>query len=209
MNNYDAFIFDLDGTLYESRKIDEANLKAAISALSSHLSINENEARNLIDKTRIKLGKNNQKHSISGTMKFLETPEQIIRKKQEEFIKPELYLKNDTELVALLKKLNLKSSLALLTNTPRFIAIPILNALGIDERDFDYILTGDELINPKPSKKDVERIITKLNCKPNKTIFVGDRYHVDIAPAKELGLSGVLIQSRDDLINFLKQCISA
>ncbi|MBQ3999119.1 MAG: HAD family hydrolase [Paludibacteraceae bacterium] len=62
-----------------------------------------------------------------------------------------------------------------------------LEVLGVDEKDFDLLISAPELGDLKPSKACAEEVLRRLKAKPETTLFVGDRVEKDGAAAQAVG----------------------
>jgi len=94
-----------------------------------------------------------------------------------------------------LKKLMI--SIGLLTNAPRTLCLKILDAAGIDASYFDSIVAGDDVEEPKPSVEPFVRILSLLEISGKEAIMVGDREDVDLKPAKQMGMTTILIGTKN------------
>ena len=71
-------------------------------------------------------------------------------------------------------------------------------ALGV--ADLIEVLVGLDTCNlSKPAKEPFERAAGEAGVSPKNIISVGDRYDLDIAPALELGMGGVLVRGVEDV----------
>ena len=53
----------------------------------------------------------------------------------------------------------------------------------------------DVFVTPKKSRKFYKSILKKLNMKPQEVVMVGDNVETDITPAREAGITAILISS--------------
>lgn len=68
-----------------------------------------------------------------------------------------------------------------------------LQALHIDPKAFDLIITAPELGGLKPSPACAQQVLSRLNANPMNTLFVGDREEKDGAAARAVGAKFLLI----------------
>lgn len=203
-NRIRVIIFDLDGTLYDTDAIDNQNVTAALFSLVEFLKISSDEAIDLLNERRQSANNSSEKRSISSTLNEIGVPITIVEKNQLKYINPEGAIAGDLELVNLIRQLKLSNKLCILTNTRAIIANRILKCIGFDTNDFDLVATGDKLAQAKPSKEAILWCIDKLNGVVSNSIFLGDRWNVDLKPAMEIGMQTVLVKGRSDVINWIK-----
>ena len=69
---------------------------------------------------------------------------------------------------------------------------PTYTELGIQPY-LDFKVTSSEVGYDNPRPEIFEAALKKAQVKPEESIFVGDRYHLDIVGARGVGIKGVLI----------------
>ncbi len=72
---------------------------------------------------------------------------------------------------------------------------PVLEKLGLDPALFETWITPEITGVVKPDPKSVEAILTYSLLKPEYHVVVGDREHVDLAPAHDEGMKTCLVWS--------------
>lgn len=202
-----AYIFDLDGTLYSTLGMDNANHKAITQAVEKHFAVTADEAKRKIETALGTYSKAEGRPSLYGAALSLGVPDQIIERLQRRYVNPKKLLKTDIELADLLSRLASRSKLALLTNTRTSIAMQALEALGIKKDVFIEVWGGDILCSPKPNADEIIRLCAELDVLPSNVVSVGDRWEVDLAPAIKAGLMFRKVSGRDDLVNWLRSII--
>lgn len=65
-----------------------------------------------------------------------------------------------------------------------------LARLGILDR-FDYVLISEECDWAKPDVQIFSHAMSSMNLDPGTAIYIGDRYELDAAPARQAGLCGI------------------
>lgn len=196
-----AIVFDLDGTLYSTKDVERQNILAAINAIADHEAVNLSEASRILEENRI------QSFSTSGTLNKLKIPAELVKYYQLKLINPEQSIKSDLELCSKVRALKSFFKLILLTNTRREIADKIIEKLGFLPNDFDLIWGGGDFNPPKPSVDVVRQALNMVSADALGSYAVGDRWGVDLAPAKDLGMNTVEIKSRDELISWIEQIL--
>lgn len=203
-----AFIFDLDGTLYNTKGMDEANRTALVLAVSETLNLAEAEAA-----ARLELAVNDHssakgRSSIYGAALSLGVSDLVIAQHQKKIVRPEQILSADLLLSSLLEELAESACLALLTNTRTSIARRALSALGINKITFSHVYGGDMLVQPKPSSEDILKLCRAMSVEPGDTVSIGDRWGVDLQPALNAGLMIRKVRDRDDLVEWLQKLLA-
>ena len=169
LKQYDAYFFDLDGTLIDSSGdlADAINQVRRLQGLSQ-LTHQEVEAG---------VG-----HGASALIKHCfpqATPEQLpsLRNAFTQAYGSQLcqhtYAYAHVEQVLNDLKNKPQVKLALITNKPSRFAIPLLKALGWSEL-FDLYLYGDSLAERKPSSLPIVHALNHFNVKAHQALFIGD-----------------------------------
>jgi len=70
-----------------------------------------------------------------------------------------------------------------------------LEALGIDPKQFDLIVSAPELGALKPSEPCARRVLEMMEADPKTTLFVGDRDDKDGASARAVGARFYLVEN--------------
>ncbi|MDO8590384.1 MAG: HAD family hydrolase [bacterium] len=91
---------------------------------------------------------------------------------------------------------------SLFTNVKPEKNLKMLAAVGICSDLFTHILTGDDIKERKPSLDGFHAMIEKSKLPPEQILYVGDRIHVDIQPAKAVGMKTCLAWSISDEADF-------
>jgi putative hydrolase of the HAD superfamily len=83
---------------------------------------------------------------------------------------------------------------------------PILCKAGLEKRFFDVVVGVNTIKKAKPQPDIFRYALTKLDAKPEETIFVGDHIDNDYRGARAVGIRALLIEresrSKDDTSNF-------
>ena len=177
------FIFDLDGTLIDSR----ADIVNSLNRTLMQLNMKQlPEARiagfvgdgmqKLIERTL---------HEASGLepeSSLLQTTIQLFREDYN------VHLLDQTQLFPQVKEALDRLSwaqFAVVTNKPQSFSMRILSGLGIDNR-FSIILGGDSVQNHKPDPEAIFKAMDFCQSLPSETVMVGDSA-VDIRAVKAAG----------------------
>ncbi len=183
-----VIIFDLDGTLYISSEVYKKFAEAAYYTYAKIKKTSVEEARVVLEQRREEM-KKERGYAVPYTLALISfgIPIEQWHKENIEFFDAGEYLEEDKELQKMLKDLKKRFRLAVLTNNNRIQTERILKTLGIEEL-FDSIFTYESFKLIKPNPEIFEMVINRLKLSPEQCLMVGDRYDVDLVPAKEIGM---------------------
>ncbi len=195
-----AIIFDIDSTLYTNAAYAFEQVDCQVRRFASIRGITNEEARKMVADYRKKYAAENggKKVSLSNTLRsFGVSIEQSVQWRRE-LIEPADFLGPDKKLQEALAALGRRYKLLCVTNNPILPAQKTLDALGV--ADLMEVLVGLDTCNlSKPAKEPFERAAKETGVPFDKIISVGDRYDLDLAPALELGMGGVLVRGVEDV----------
>ncbi|MBQ3837125.1 MAG: HAD hydrolase-like protein [Treponema sp.] len=195
-----AIIFDIDSTLYTNASYAFEQVDCQVRRFASIRGITNEEARKMVADYRKKYAAENggKKVSLSNTLRsFGVSIEQSVQWRRE-LIEPADFLGPDKKLQEALAALGRRYKLLCVTNNPLLPAQKTLDALGV--ADLIEVLVGLDTCNlSKPAKEPFERAAKEAGVPFGKIISVGDRYDLDLAPALELGMGGVLVRGVEDV----------
>ena len=197
-----AIIFDIDSTLYTNAAYAFEQVDCQVRRFATLRGISNEEARKMVSDYRKKFAAENggKKVSLSNTLRsFGISIEQSVQWRRE-LIEPADFLGVDSKLQDALVQLKKKYKLLCVTNNPILPAQKTLAALGVEK--LIEVLVGLDTCNlSKPAKEPFLLAAKKAGVFPKNIISVGDRYDLDIAPALELGMGGVLVRGVEDVYN--------
>ena len=195
-----AIIFDIDSTLYTNASYAFEQVDCQVRRFASLRGITNEEARKMVADYRKKYAAENggKKVSLSNTLRsFGVSIEQSVQWRRE-LIEPADFLGPDKKLQEALAALGRRCKLLCVTNNPLLPAQKTLDALGV--ADLIEVLVGLDTCNlSKPAKEPFERAANEAGVPFDKIVSVGDRYDLDLAPALELGMGGVLVRGVEDV----------
>ena len=195
-----AIIFDIDSTLYTNAAYAFEQVDCQVRRFASLRGITNDQARKMVADYRKKYAAENggKKVSLSNTLRsFGVSIEQSVQWRRE-LIEPADFLGPDKKLQEALAALGSRYKLLCVTNNPLLPAQKTLDALGV--ADLIEVLVGLDTCNlSKPAKEPFERAAKEAGVPFDKIISVGDRYDLDLAPALELGMGGVLVRGVEDV----------
>ena len=190
--NIKYILFDNDGTLYE---LDQGFKEAVVGRMTSFLAQKLQIPEDRVIEERKRLIR---KYGVEST-EFVFGREYGVD--YDEFVKGTYLLvpieehgvKHDGRLQTMLQ--NIEIPRAVLTNNPSEFARKILRSLGV-EQFFEHVIGSREMnYRLKPNREAFLRAVDITRSDPKTTMFVDDipEFH---KPAKELGMTTVLIGSR-------------
>jgi phosphoglycolate phosphatase len=177
-STYKYLLFDLDGTLVDS----VADLTTSLNLLADELGhphLETNKVRTIIGDGATKLIKR-----AYGEANYRR--EQLLR-----FL--EIYadhLLDQTRcypgVIDLLQN-HPAEQMAIVTNKPHALTVPLLEGLGIDHH-FKVVIGGDSYAEKKPHPLPVQKALELLDAKPSEAIMIGD-HHTDLHSGIGAGLA--------------------
>jgi putative hydrolase of the HAD superfamily len=195
-----GIVFDLDGTLYVSEPFAATIQEAAVGYIAPLKGISGDEARLLMMAARTRLS---EAHGITPTLSAVcvELGGSIrdLHAVFEAQLRPESYLVRDERVIALLERLSQRFELCVYTNNNRALTTRIIAYLGLDGF-FRHIFAIDDRWLAKPDEEMLEQVLDRLGLAPAESLFVGDRYNVDLRLPEQRGCPVYLSQSIEQLL---------
>lgn len=194
-----AIVFDMDGTLYRSPRLDRAYDRSVYRIVAQVQGVTLAEARRRFQTAyeleRRRLGRTPSK---LFTLTRLGIPDREWARRAARWIKPRLFLRPDPRLRRTLQALRTHFKLAVVTNNHRRNLVSTLRALGVADC-FDDLLALSDTRLFKPSCRLYQLSAKRLGVAPAECLSVGDRYELDLAPAAQAGMQTLLVQRIEDL----------
>ncbi len=167
MSSIKLIIFDLDGVLIETKHLHYKALNKALGEYafnwSEHLAVYDG----LTTKQKLKLISERKGLPVERHNEIWKT-KQLITFEMLRDIKPDPRLQS---IMSELSKAGFKMGLC--TNSIRKTAITVLAKLGLAEY-MDFILSGEDVTNPKPHPEIYWTAISKMSVLPEETLIVED-----------------------------------
>jgi phosphoglycolate phosphatase/putative hydrolase of the HAD superfamily len=196
----EGIIFDMDNTLYTHEGYARHQEDVLVERLAAELAVGKSEAveRVRLSRSRLTHANGGKKPSL-GTV-FLDLGISIATSVvwRNTLIEPERYLKPDPKLRAVLEVLGNRHGLAIVTNNPVEIARRTLAAVGVDGL-VPFIVGLDSTGVSKPDPAAFRIAAERLSCPFERVVSVGDRFEIDIEPALELGMAGLLVDGVEEV----------
>lgn len=169
LNNYDSFIFDMDGLLIDSERVAFQLFNEASKKFNIHLSFND--YRCCIGTASVQRNQKLQ-HIIGSHKKAKEIIEYWDFLYHEKVLSEPLPIK-DNVIIFLEKLKNSKSTKIVATSTKTDLAITKLRNCGLLSY-FDTVIGGDQVIKSKPSPDIYLKAAELSNCPISKIIAFED-----------------------------------
>lgn len=197
-------LFDLDGTLYTSPEVYQKFAEAAYHTYAKIKNTTIEKAKEILENRREEM-KKEKGYAVPYTLALLSfgIPIEEWHRENIKFFNAGDYLKKDEKLKGVLVKLKERYKLGVFTNNNRIQTERIIKKLGIDKL-FDYIFTYESFKLIKPDPEIFKLIIKELNVRPEECLMVGDRYYVDLVPAKEQGMEIYEVKGPEDIVKLLE-----
>jgi putative hydrolase of the HAD superfamily len=202
-----AIIFDMDGTLYTSNEIRKQFAAAAYHTLAAADLISLERARDLIEERRAELkAESGFPIPYTLTLRSFNIPISEWHNENIKFFDPRDYLHKDKKLKQALIELKKQFCLAVMTNNNEVQTDRVLEGLGLVGL-FDEVYTYNNFELLKPDPVFFKKVAAGLGIEPEACLFVGDRYDVDLRPAKELGMQILEVEGPEDIYDLARKIL--
>ena len=185
-----AIVFDVDGTLYCSEDYLKHLTRAIIEALAELMGVDLRRAELIFHSVK------NRVKTVSMGLELLGIDRRRFYEAVVERVEPCKYIRPRPELKELLSHLRARDiKVGCHTNSSRRLAEMVLRCLGLGLEDFDLVITCDDA-EPKPSEDGYLAAMKILGLRPDEILYVGDRWEVEVEPAKRLGMRTALVSQK-------------
>ena len=185
-----AIVFDVDGTLYYSEDYLKHLTRAIIEALAELMGVDLRRAELIFHSVK------NRVKTVSMGLELLGIDRRRFYEAVVERVEPCKYIRPRPELKELLSHLRARDiKVGCHTNSSRRLAEMVLRCLGLGLEDFDLVITCDDA-EPKPSEDGYLAAMKILGLRPDEILYVGDRWEVEVEPAKRLGMRTALVSQK-------------
>jgi beta-phosphoglucomutase-like phosphatase (HAD superfamily)/dTDP-glucose pyrophosphorylase len=202
MNN--AFIFDLDGVLIDSKEIHFDSLNLALLEINKQYVISKKEQASTFEglSTKAKLdilsyskGLPKELHNVIWEKKQIYSSNMFrVFEKDEDLI----------NLFKLIKSFNIKIGVA--SNAIRDTVVGSLKSLGVYSL-VDYALSNEDVSNPKPNPEIYESMISLLGSSPEKTVIFEDSEIGQAAAKASLANLFPVTERKDISLHYISKAI--
>lgn len=191
-----VLLWDLDGTLYKSiPELKNERWRIDVDVVSEMLRIPYKEAeKKLLRKVKIH-------KSVTRSMSALGCGNEIdILRKVEPRIDRTKYLSHDDKLIKLFRDLSFYRHY-ILSNILVSCIPPVLIKLGLKPSIFTGFITTEVTKTVKPDPVFFQYALKLIGLPPEQCLVIGDRFDVDLLPAKKLGMKTCLVWGKSDLVD--------
>jgi putative hydrolase of the HAD superfamily len=179
-----AIVFDLDGTLYQEEQLGEQVSQSANRYIAELTGSTVAEAEQRLQQARDCTDGSGGTLSRAVVALGGNLPELHARFSRD--VNPAGVLQADPRVRQLLTRLAEKFELHVYTNNNRELSGRIMERIGVADL-FEKIFTIEDYWRPKPDQTALAGILQSIGRSPAETLFVGDRFEVDLALPESLG----------------------
>ena len=195
-DNKIVLIFDMDGTLYASDRLDKAYEDLRYEFIAKGLSIGVEEAKMKFQAVLNRLRQKRPDATLGDALKELGLSSSAWNAFGDSNCDPRDYLDADAGLKEELELMRSKGyEIVIATHNSRYQAGLILEALGIKDIVGDnrlFVADERELSGIRKPNPEFFKIIAKsINADPLDCISIGDRLLIDVFPGEGLGTGGL------------------
>ena len=203
-----AIFFDLDGTLYHSGEIAGKFAEAAYHTYAGFFRSTLDDAARIVEERRSSMSRDQGSQvPYTLTLRSFGIPMETWHKTNIAYFDPGDYLQADGELQKCLAILKKQYRLAVITNNNHTQCERILKAVGIYSM-FDRLFTYNTFKLLKPDPEFFKKASAAMNIGVENCVMVGDRYNVDLDPAKTLGMAVYEVKGPEDVCQFVRNLCS-
>ncbi len=202
----DSIVFDLDGTLYFSEEHSNAIREAAAVYMAEVLGVESEESGKILTAMRKRFDEEGRVGTLSAVCVELGGDIRELNYFLEKTLIPEAVILPDPMVRKLVLELARRFTLYIYTNNTIGLAGRILSHLGITEA-FRRVFTVEERWRPKPDMEMLDDVMIAVASPPGKTLFVGDRYDVDLLLPESKGSPVYLCRTAEQLLRLEKLLI--
>lgn len=186
LSDYEAFVFDLDGTLIDSGKYHAQAFADVVLAQSGYRLTPDEHFEVFASHSADFCPTLNKRHGLSlDTSSILGAK----RARVKEIFRADLF----DGAREFLDKWHGLLPCGLATNSPREFVLPALEAVGISGY-FDSITTSDDVVHRKPHPEIFELSFQKLGVSPSKTVVFEDQL-IGLDAARSAGAQVVAVDN--------------
>jgi len=193
-------IFDLDGTLYNSPEVFRKFAEAAYYTYAKVTKTPIEDAKKILEDRRAELARQ-KGFAVPYTLALISygIPIETWHEENVAFFDPADFLIPNPGLRDFLLALKEKYRLAVLTNNNKIQTRRIIKSLGLDGV-FHDVFTFNTFNLLKPDPGILKGVLERLGARPEECLMVGDRYEVDLIPARELGMQIREVKGPEDIL---------
>jgi putative hydrolase of the HAD superfamily len=201
-----AIVFDLDGTLYQNDRISSEVSLSDCRYLAQVKGISVTQAETMLRGARD--SQSGAGGTLSQALISLGGDLKEMHRRLSLDLQPEVLLSVDARVCQLLKKLAVTFDLYVYTNNNRDLSKRTMERIGVAHL-FKRVFTIEDYWRPKPDETALAGILDAISRKPAETLFVGDRYEVDLALPESLGCAIFKARSAEELLTLAQHLLSS
>jgi putative hydrolase of the HAD superfamily len=195
-----TIVFDLDGTLYASDSLAREIQHSAARYVSEVLGTTLEEAIKQLAETRSRLAaETGTEVPLTRVCSELGGSPRELHLHFCRDIDPKKHLVADERVVKLLQALRERFSLYIYTNNNRDLAGRIVELLGFAGL-FREMFSIEYSWRPKPDSRTLQDLFSAIGVHPSESLFVGDRYDIDLKLPAEMGARVTLVKTVEELL---------
>ena len=184
-----VLVWDVEGVLYQKHPKMMGELENTfIKHVAKNLKIDIHKAEETFKsnlKTYKSKGLSYKKLGLENTLDEVQKEIRTLRVE-------ERFIDEDKKLQKIFQELS-NYTHVIFSNQPSQSVSIVLKQLGLNENTFEYIITSDDIIAPKPNPEGFRNVLKFTNLEPEEHLYIGDRLEVDIIPAESIGMKTLLI----------------
>lgn len=186
LDEFKAFIFDMDGTLINTEKYHADGFSYAVEKLSGYCLTPEERREFFESHTRRFAPVLAERHGLTLN------PEEILEHKRE-FVERHFQAEVFSGVPTFISKWRRTMRMALASNSPKaFVKLALVEAGLIDV--FETVVTADDVRQLKPDPEMYQLALSRLNLKPDDVLVFEDS-PVGVAAAQAAGCPVVMIEN--------------
>jgi len=191
VGRFKALLTDLDGTLYRNARYEAEIRRLTLEIVAERLNIDVEEARRRLMAAREVCV------TLTSSLEHLGVPRQYFYEELSKRLKYTELLRPDPRIAELLREIKRRGyRVAIITNSGRPHALRTMSALGIPLSVVDALVTSSDVARPKIDPEPYLKGLQLLNVKAGEALYMGDRVEGEVKPAKELGMTTILVSPR-------------
>jgi putative hydrolase of the HAD superfamily len=192
-----AIVFDLDGTLYCDDTLGEQVHRSACRYIAELTGTSGQQAESALQEARS--CQSGSGGTLSRAVVSLGGNLKELHRRFNLDVHPEEVLQPDPRVRQLLESLAARFELHVYTNNNQALSGRIMAQLGL-EGCFQRVFTIEDSWRPKPDLVVLQGILDTIGKKPGETLFVGDRYEVDLQLPATLGCAVLETRTVEELL---------
>lgn len=206
MDGITTIIFDLDGTLYNSRQLADEIHRVAVDGLSLQLGMSAAEMDVQLAAAKSALaGSSGGEVTLSAACKELGGDIRKLHDFLAEGVNPEPFLSPDSRVTGMLQRLKNEYRLYIYTNNNRRLTDRIMQVIGV-EGLFSGVFSVEDFWLSKPDRLALAKLFAAIGAEPIECLFVGDRFDVDLRLPEEHGSRVLLTTTIEELLSLEELC---